>query len=646
MTPFKRLASALLLTTAAFWLVSLGRPAGATVGFSYQWKTPRVTVNWSEGNESLELPALRRQVGHWKRLAQTLWSKAPDAAPLQMDVSLYGPEMGSEGPLVRLKSGRETLELKAPMEESQVFEALLQLRGTPVEPVPSDDSEPSISPDGQWIAFISWRGAGPEVWVTKKDASTVTRVPFVGGKDLLDRLVLTTPAWSADSRQVAWVQGGRLLIFDTRQRAARYVTDPKSRVAEFLWPPRQTGALLVTYDDNRFDLLDGVSGSAVPVSELLKGAAPTGKFFWSTTGQRLLFRTQGRIEVAALTIPGKTATAWDRFLNKALGGPPDPPQPRDGEHAERLAVLDLRARRLDAYPVTGTPMEAGQIGSVTWSPDEDTVFLAVHGEGDKAENTLVRFPLSHEGKPETVMQTGELLAALGWRSERFDTNKLPDPAYAKYAVLRGSEVLVSEDGKEYTSPYSPSELLRFEVGPGPQGGYLGVEGEVLTEDEPTQVIYLEDMAHTSRQIVRRAFPNGFLHTYTLDGNPMIPLIKTLMERKPVYADFTWDKGQSLAMAVLSPDGGVGELSGVAFHPNIETQAINVELSKDLGHATILAANPIEKPFLLSDVSTGTSTLALRYARFNPQLLLLWSAIVLAFLMGLVYVFRKWLAHGR
>lgn len=634
-------AAPLLIAACAATLVLLGRPADATVGFSYAWKTPRVAVNWSEGSESPELPALRRQVGHWKRLAHTLWAKYPAAPPLRMDVTLYGPEMGSEGPLITLRAGGRTTEIKAPITEEGVFEALLKVRGGPTETLPPDDAEPAISRDGQWVAHLSWRGSGPEVWVSKRDASTVTRVPFVGGGGLMDRLVLLPPVWAASAQQVAWVQGGRLVIFDTRQRVARYVTPADRQVTQFQWSPKITGPIVVVYDDERFDLLDGVSGSAVPVSDLLKGAAPMGRFFWSGSGQRLLFRTQSRIEVAGLTLPGKASSMWDRFLNRALGGPPDPPQRQEGEQEERLAVLDLRARRLDAYPVKGTPLETGEITSVTWSPDEQTVF-AVASEEDEG-SSLVRFPLQKAGTAATVMTSAERLVALGWRSDRMTQAKTPDPALAKYAVLKGEEVLVSEDGKSYTAPYSPAELLKFELPAGPQGGYLGVEGEVLTEDEPVQTLFIESMQHTGLEAMRRTFPHGLLLTYTLDS-PAMPMLKQLMDRKPVFADLVWDRGQSLTMAVLSEGGGVGEMLGVGIHPMNEQEAVEMPLSRDLARATILASNPIDQPYALTDVNSGTSTLALRFAQFDPRRLLLYSVLILAVLAALVFVLRKRLAR--
>lgn len=634
--PLPVLALAALLVGAAL-------PARATQSFAYRWKGPRVSVLWREYNADPQVPALRRQVGHWKRLAETLWGQEPSAGPLQMEVSLYGE--GGEAGKVRLKCGSRSAEVREPITEKAVFDALLRVRGgaNPATP-PADDAEPRISPDGQWVALITWRGSGPEVWVTKRDLDTVSRVPFIGGKELVDRLVQTAPEWSVDGRQVAWIQGGRLLIFDTRQRAARFVTAADRRAVEFLWPPRQGGPILVRYDDEKFDFLDSVSGSTIPVSELLKGSAPMGRFFWSPSGQRLLFRTQSRIEVAALTVPGKAATLWDRFLNKALGGPPAPPQGREGEQSERLAVLDLRARRLDAFPVEGTPLDLGEISTVSWSPDEKTV-LAVAGGPEGQEAALVRFPLEHGAKAETVMRSGERLVALGWRSSQMTSDKLPDPRFARYAVLRGDEVLTSEDGARFTSTYSPAELLKLEIPAGPEGGYQGVEDEEeLTQSEAPRTVYLESMDHAGQEEIRLRFDDGKLVTFTLD-QPVIPPLKTLLTREAVDLDVIWHKGQTLAVAMLSPGGGAGRLVGVAPHPVLRGKTVDIPFSEKLAEGvSVEASNPIDQPFPVTDVATGTSTLSLRYARFDPTRLALWAVAVLVVLGVLVYLLRRKLAR--
>jgi hypothetical protein len=644
-SPPPRICLALLVCLAALLTAWYAGPAWATAGFAYRWKSPHVSVMWREGNESPEMPALRRQVGHWKRLAESLWSKESGAAPLDVQVSFYGPEMGSEGPVIKLKSGSRSAEIKPPFEEAEIVKKLVEVRGgATTAAAPPDDAEPRISPDGFWVASIRWHGGDPEVWITKRNGDTVTRVPFVGGRDLLDRLILTAPTWSPDGHQVAWIQGHRVVIFSTLQRAARYVTPAGKDPVEVLWPPREGGPMLVRYSDESFDFLDGVSGSIIPVSSLLKKAAPMGRFFWSPTGQRLLFRTQSRIEVAALTLPGKAANLWDRFLNKALGGPPPPPEPKEGDETERLAVLDLRARRLDAYPLDGTPLDLTEITSVSWSPDEQTIFAV--GSLEPRGAKLVRFPLRHDSKPDEVLSDPGRVVTLGWRSTQMTTDKLPDPRFAQYALLKEDAVFPSQSGTDFASAYPDGGLVQLEVQPGPQGGYLGVEGEEEeTQSEPRQVIFLENMDHAGGEEIRRDFPGGYLVTYTLDG-PLVPRIRSFVaDRKPVDLDVIWERGQSIAVGMLSEGGGVGTLVGVAPHPTIRGQVVDVSLSELMTRANgIVAANPYDSPFQLTDASTGTSTLSLRYAHFDAGKLLLYSVVVLGLFFLLVFVLRKKMAR--
>jgi len=618
----------------------LALPAGATVGFAYRWETPRVEVRWSEGNEAPDAAGLRREVAHWKRLAHTLWSRAPEAPPLRMTVSLYGEEMGGAGQRVALTCGPRAETVTAPVTESRVTDALLKVRGAGLAELPPDDSEPRVSPDGQWVSAICWRGgASAEVWIAKRDVETVTRVPFPGDRPLAERVVATTPEWSPDSRQVGWVQGGRLVLFDVRQRFARFVTPAEQVVVGFRWAPRPQLPLLVRFLDDRFALLDSVTGTLIPVSDMLPGAAPLGEFFWSPSGRRLAFKTQSRIEVAALTVPGKAASAWDRFLGRVLGGPPPPPEGREGVAAERLAVLDLGARRMDGYPLEETPLDGVDLGSVGWSLAEDALFVGA-GSPDTGWK-LVRFPLG-SGSPEVLREGSEPLHALGWRPARvLRADEQPGPADVRQEIVQGGKLLRGAPGEGIEFAPPPAEgIARLTLRPGAQGGYLGAESEesgLLTEDEPGRTVLLErgPLAEMDRR--RSFFPGGFTAAILGDG-PIFPLLPPLAQGA-VDFDYVWDKHRSLAVAMQS-DGGVGSLRSVGLHPEDEHRAVERDLSGAFSTAAVVALEPQDRPFELTDVSTGTSTVALRYNRPEPNRVLLLAAVVLGAFCLLVFIFRR------
>jgi Tol biopolymer transport system component len=59
------------------------------------------------------------------------------------------------------------------------------------------DSQPTYSPDGQWVAFISDRSGAENLWLIRPDGSEPRQVSFGD-----DDTVLVSPAWSPDGKSV------------------------------------------------------------------------------------------------------------------------------------------------------------------------------------------------------------------------------------------------------------------------------------------------------------------------------------------------------------------------------------------------------------------------------------------------------------
>ena len=70
-------------------------------------------------------------------------------------------------------------------------------RATPIAQGLAFEVQPTFSPDGQWIAYVSDRSGGDNVWIARTDGSEARRIT-----DEDEGAVRTSPEWSADGKSV------------------------------------------------------------------------------------------------------------------------------------------------------------------------------------------------------------------------------------------------------------------------------------------------------------------------------------------------------------------------------------------------------------------------------------------------------------
>lgn len=70
-------------------------------------------------------------------------------------------------------------------------------RAVPIATGMAFEVQPTFSPDGKWIAYVSDRSGGDNVWVARSDGSGARRISTED-----DGAVRTSPEWSADGRSV------------------------------------------------------------------------------------------------------------------------------------------------------------------------------------------------------------------------------------------------------------------------------------------------------------------------------------------------------------------------------------------------------------------------------------------------------------
>ena len=61
------------------------------------------------------------------------------------------------------------------------------------------DTQPTFSPDGHWLAYVSDRSGADNLWIVHPDGSAARQITFGN-----DDTVLVSPAWSADGQTLTF----------------------------------------------------------------------------------------------------------------------------------------------------------------------------------------------------------------------------------------------------------------------------------------------------------------------------------------------------------------------------------------------------------------------------------------------------------
>ncbi len=80
-----------------------------------------------------------------------------------------------------------------------------------------DDWQPTPSPDGKTIAFLSDRDGTPRIYVMSADGTNLRRLTTHTGEE-------SAPTWSADGKQLAYVVDNQVWLRDTATGHERQLT--------------------------------------------------------------------------------------------------------------------------------------------------------------------------------------------------------------------------------------------------------------------------------------------------------------------------------------------------------------------------------------------------------------------------------------
>lgn len=249
-------------------------------------------------------------------------------------------------------------------------------RASPIVRGMGIDTQPTFSPDGEWIAFVSDRSGADNLWLVRPDGSDARQISFGA-----DDSVLASPAWSADGRSLyvsrflwsrndyeLWHYGldgnERLLVpaeteAGGRQSSLGAVASPDGR---FLYFARRSGA----QDDAGIDLWSIVRRDLADGSEqtLLPEPGAPGRRPYPGTYFRPALSPDGKLLAYATRFGGQTGlrlrdlgTGEDRWIAFPIEGDQIHAQswqdlvPRYAFTADGQHLLLSRNGRLEQVPL-------------------------------------------------------------------------------------------------------------------------------------------------------------------------------------------------------------------------------------------------------------------------------------------------------
>jgi len=243
-------------------------------------------------------------------------------AVAQLTTSLatdWWPSWSPDGSKIAFMTGRTVIPAHDTVAARTAWDLyVINADGTGETPLTSDttnEGQPTWSPDGTKLAFITDRDGNNEIYVINADGTGLRRLTADPADD-------EQPAWSPDGAKIAFVsnRSGRLNIWVMDSTGANLVNVTNGATTDFgpAWSP-PNGAKIAFHSDRGggFDIYV-MNADGTNVARLTNGSTPAELPSWSPDGSRIAFDRDGKVWVMRADGSGAAQVTHGKFVNNFM----------------------------------------------------------------------------------------------------------------------------------------------------------------------------------------------------------------------------------------------------------------------------------------------------------------------------------------